>query len=296
MNRKDKTKLKIELENKIKIFSKENADLIHKVNDYKQTLGLNFELLQKIFLKYGKNNEEEIIKHINKGKNIFNKYDNLLIKRKKIEHNINILKKNIEKNNDIIYNKIEDYSKNIELITKEIKFQDNDIIKLKEDLQKLRDKAFFKKPGIEIKVCEPSQIIILKNQEIINAKYILEKAINIQLNKEENLKEIKSKYKLLYNKLIYEFKNKKIDNNYIKQFELEEEDNNNKESSSGEEELEDKKKEKQKTIDNLKEKFQNLKIKYNSYKKQIDLYKQRYRYYKREIKLIKINIQKNKFK
>ena len=58
MNRKDKTKLKIELENKIKIFSKENADLIHKVNDYKQTLGLNFELLQKIFLKYGKNNKE----------------------------------------------------------------------------------------------------------------------------------------------------------------------------------------------------------------------------------------------
>ena len=29
-------------------------------------------------------NGEEIIKHINNGKNLFNKFDNLIIKRKKI--------------------------------------------------------------------------------------------------------------------------------------------------------------------------------------------------------------------
>lgn len=272
------------VKNKISLFAQENDALIHKLKDYNETLKLNYEVLKKTFLSFG--GEENIINDlVIKGKNIFDNYDKLIQKRKETQKNIFLLRKNLEDNSIKINIGIENYSKANEKLTKEIDLKDIEIKKLKAELKKLREKAFFKEARTEIKVCPPNKINVLINQEIITEKNIIKKAMDIHSAKEKISKKLKLKYNSLYDELKKESIEKNVE---IKEKEILTEETESEESEDDDiEEEENKQKKVKEDIDKFKEKYKNLQDQYESYKKRIMKYKQDYKYYKEKIAYLK---------
>ena len=289
MNKNGNRKMDL-IKNQISIIENENNALIHRIEDCKKNLELNFEILKKTFIKFG-GDEKKINDDIIKGKSLFNKYDILIERKKVIKKEIYSLKQHLENKKIKIYQEMDNYSRENEKLSEEINSKDNDIKKLKDDLVKIREKAFFKRATKEIKVCPPTKNNVIINQEIINEKDIILKVINISKKKEGIIKNIKSKYDSLYNKLKKESeeKNVKIDN--IEQLKIEEE-KDEKESSSSSSSDEDSKKDKKYeklTLEKLKEKREHLRKKYKEYKNKIESYKQEYRIYNEKILKIKNN-------
>ena len=289
MNKNGSRKIDL-IKNQISVIENENNVLIHRIEDYKKNLELNFEILKKTFIKFG-GDEKKINDDIIKGKLLFNKYDILIERKKVIKKEIYSLKQHLENKKIKIYQEMDNYSMENEKLSEEINSKDNDIKKLKDDLVKIREKAFFKRATKEIKVCPPTKNNVIINQEIINEKDIILKVINISKKKEGIIKNIKSKYDSLYNKLKKESeeKNVKIDN--IEQLKIEEE-KDEKDSSSSSSSDEDSKKDKKYeklTLEKLKEKRENLRKKYKEYKNKIESYKQEYRIYNEKILKIKNN-------
>lgn len=289
MNKNGSRKIDL-IKNQISVIENENNVLIHRIEDYKKNLELNFEILKKTFIKFG-GDEKKINDDIIKGKLLFNKYDILIERKKVIKKEIYSLKQHLENKKIKIYQEMDNYSMENEKLSEEINSKDNDIKKLKDDLVKIREKAFFKRATKEIKVCPPTKNNVIINQEIINEKDIILKVINISKKKEGIIKNIKSKYDSLYNRLKKESeeKNVKIDN--IEQLKIEEE-KDEKDSSSSSSSDEDSKKDKKYeklTLEKLKEKREHLRKKYKEYKNKIESYKQEYRIYNEKILKIKNN-------
>ena len=289
MNKNGSRKIDL-IKNQISVIENENNVLIHRIEDYKKNLELNFEILKKTFIKFG-GDEKKINDDIIKGKLLFNKYDILIERKKVIKKEIYSLKQHLENKKIKIYQEMDNYSMENEKLSEEINSKDNDIKKLKDDLVKIREKAFFKRATKEIKVCPPTKNNVIINQEIINEKDIILKVINISKKKEGIIKNIKSKYDSLYNRLKKESeeKNVKIDN--IEQLKIEEE-KDEKDSSSSSSSDEDSKKDKKYeklTLEKLKEKREHLRKKYKEYKNKIESCKQEYRIYNEKILKIKNN-------
>ena len=295
MNENENKRIKLEsVKSKILLFTKENNNLIQKIKDHEKTLELNYELLKTSFIQFG--GKEEIIKdYISKGSLLFDKYDKLIQKRKDIKKEIYSLKQKMEIKKLSIFNEINDISKENQKLKEEIKLKDSEIKKLKENLIKLRQKAFFKEAKKEIKVCEPDKNNVIKNQEIINGKKVLQRAMNIHSKKEIILKQLKEKYKILFEKLKKESEEKsiKIDNIQELKIEGEDEESEEQKSSSSEEDLEEKKKKcknPDKVKEELREKYNNLQKKYIGHLNQIKKYKQKYKDYQKKITDLKANI------
>ena len=295
MNENENKRIKLEsVKSKILLFTKENNNLIQKIKDHEKTLELNYELLKTSFIQFG--GKEEIIKdYISKGSLLFDKYDKLIQKRKDIKKEIYSLKQKMEIKKFSIFNEINDISKENQKLKEEIKLKDSEIKKLKENLIKLRQKAFFKEAEKEIKVCGPDKNNIIKNQEIINGKKVLQRAMNIHSKKEIILKQLKEKYKILFEKLKKESEEKSIKIDNIQELKIEEEDEESEEqkSSSSEEDLEEKKKKcknPDKIKEELREKYNNLQKKYIGHLNQIKKYKQKYKDYQKKITDLKANI------
>jgi hypothetical protein len=277
------------IKNKISIFENENNNLIHRIEDYKKNLELNFEILKKTFIKFGCD-EKKVNNNIIKIKSLINKYDILLEKKKELKKDIYSLKQNLENKKNKIFNEMDDYTKENEKLSEEINRKDIDIKKLKDDLMNIRGKAFFKNATREIKVCPPTKNNVLINQEIINEKNIILKVINISKKKEGTIKNIKSKYNSLYNRLKKESEEKHVKINNIDQLKIEEENNeieSSSSSSSSEDEESTKNKKDKLIVDKLKEQRVYLKKKYKEYRNKIDSYKQEYKIYKKKILDIK---------
>ena len=114
------------------------------------------------------------------------------------------------------------------------------------------------------------------------------KVINISKKKEGTIKNIKSKYNSLYNRLKKESEEKHVKINNIDQLKIEEENNEIESSSSSSEDEESTKNKKDKlSVDKLKEQRVYLKKKYKEYRNKIDSYKQEYKIYKKKILDIK---------
>lgn len=286
MNKNENELHKIDsVKNKMSFFYNENNNLYHKIVDCKQTLEINFEILKTTFISSG-GNEKIINDSITNGKSLLNKYENIIQKRKEIQKDIYSLRHKLEIKKNKINNEIENYAKENEKLLEEIKTKDNNIKILKEDLIKLRQKAYFKKAREEIKVCPPIKSSVLINQEIINEKNIFQKAKNIYLEKEKIEKKLQDKYKSLYEQLKKESEDKNIKIDEINELKFEEEDEYENKESSSEEEPENPKK-KHMNLDYYKKKYKNLQNEIKHYQKQIEKYKEQYKDYQKKINYLK---------
>ena len=174
---KTKKKLISDYKKTISIYSSNNKKLLSQIKDLKTNLNLNQDLLYHfIFAKFGEN--ENIKNIINKSKTLTEKNESLIEKKIDTEIKIDLIKQYLEQipskiNEEISNISIQNNKKKNELLQK-----DNNIKKLKLELEKVRKAAFFKTARTEVYVINPTKTSLELNQEIINAKSILSKVTN----------------------------------------------------------------------------------------------------------------------
>lgn len=174
---KTKKKLISDYKKTISIYSSNNKKLLSQIKDLKTNLNLNQDLLYHfISAKFGEN--ENIKNIINKSKTLTEKNESLIEKKIDTEIKIDLIKQYLEQipskiNEEISNISIQNNKKKNELLQK-----DNNIKKLKLELEKVRKAAFFKTARTEVYVINPTKTSLELNQEIINAKSILSKVTN----------------------------------------------------------------------------------------------------------------------
>ena len=285
-NEKSDSKLK-EIQKKISEFENENKNLLHKINDFKQNLEFNYELLSKIFVS-NNGNKKLINDEINKGKSLFQNYDNILQKKKELNKKIYILKKSIEDNTFKNFKEINSYSIENEQLSMENNSKDKEIKKLKEELQKWRTKAFFKKPSHETIVSAPTNNNLEKLMEFIDIDNIMNNLMIISDEKEDKIKELKNQHSKLYEDMVKEAKKKEITINNLKDYDLEEEEIEDEESSDEEEDESNYKKgQEKKIIKELQKEYNDLENEYKKYENKINVYKKKYFMIKGKMDILK---------
>ena len=311
-DQKKKNKLHSLYMTKIKDLKKENNILKSELEDQKETLKLNNELLYCTLENISENtnitNKNNIYNLIKKSKIINNKLSNLIEDKSEKEKKIDIIKKEIPG----IKEKIKEQIKTLDIQSnsknKEIISDEAIIKKLKLELDKVRKSAFFKKARTEIKVAPPSKSSVEVNIELINTKKVLSKATNLHKNKKKksedlwkNEKNLKDEMKKLKNNVIKEKKLKKdIDINSffkkmgydpeVEKYEKEEEEESDESETSSDDDNSDRgknKKNKDKELKNLNEQYNKLKNKIDDYEKKIIQYKKTYRELKNKIEKMK---------
>ena len=190
---------------KLKELKLENEKLKFKLDDKKQTLELNQELLvgalQNFSTTKGENIDEEeedekisennnndnnnIKKMIERSKILHKKISTLIEEKTEKEKSIYLLQKEIPMIQEKIIEKINILYSQSEQKTKENHNLDTTIKKLKQDLDKIRRNAFFKKARTEILVAPPSKSSVEINLELINTQQILSKASKLHQEKKK---------------------------------------------------------------------------------------------------------------
>ena len=305
---------------------KENQILNLKLQDKKETLKLNQDLLQctlrNLFEKNDEtdeNKEEEedeeekndvnnnIEKLIERNKKLNEKISLLMESKAEKEKKVDIIKKEMPGIQEKIIGQINTLNTQSEQRNKEILTEENTIKKLKAELSKLRLSAFFKKARTEILVAPPSKNSVEFNMEYIKAQNLFSKASKMHKDKkkisediwkkEKNLKEEMKKLKIS----VIKTKNieQKEENDYLEylgynlladKFEKEEEEESEESESSSDDNNGggggDKKK-KEKELNDLNDRANKLKKKIEDFEKKINQYKKIYRNYKSKIEKMK---------
>jgi hypothetical protein len=261
---------------------------------------------------------------VEKCKALWDKNESLIEIKNQVEINIDKLKKAIDEAPSIIRDEINNISvlnnkKKTDLIIKE-----NNIKKLKTDLEKVRRNAFFKTARTEVLVTEPTKTSLEINQDLLIAKTILSKVSNMHSkekkrsnklereakNLREEMNKLKKKAINLYisnlnkNEIKESTKSISDENNFLANLgynlaiensnkddgELEEEEKEESEESSEEEtseENDDKGEEKSKELEKLNEQYNKLKDKIDEYQKQINQHKEEYKDLKNKMEKLK---------
>ena len=321
-----KKKLIYQYKTTIASYTKENNKLLSEIEDLKMTLNLNQDLLyQSISAKFGEN--EKIKNLINRSKALWKNNETLIEKKNNTEMEIDHLQKEMEQIPSKIQTEINNISSQNSKKRIELTQKDNNIKKLKKELEKTRKSAFFKTARTEVLVTEPTKANLEINQELIDTKSILlkvsnkhskEKKKSDKLGKEvRNLKDEMKKLKKtainLYNKI--NNKNQIIDsvrtnksiseeNNFLinmgynasienedKNVEYEEEEEEESEESSSDESSSSNErrtnKNKTKEFENLMEQLKKLEKQNKECLAKIDNYKNTYKKLKNQIEDLK---------
>ena len=315
-------KLKKLYNSKLLELKKENKILSLQIQDKKETLKLNQNLLQctlqNLFAKKEEIEEDEEEEEINDNNNnikkliernkILNEKISLLIESKaETQKKIDIIKKEMPGIQEKIIGQINLINMQSEQRNKEILSEENIIKKLKSDLSKVRLSAFFKKARTEILVAPPSKNSVEVNLEYIKAQNIFNKASKMYKDKKKNSEDIWKKEKNLKDEMkklktnIIKTKNieQKNENDFFEnigynlqaeKFEKEEEEESEESESSSDDHNDggggDKKK-KEKELNNLMEQSNKLKKKIEEFEKKINQYKKIYRDLKSKIEKMK---------
>ena len=315
---------------KLKELKLENEKLKFKLDDKKQTLELNQELLvgalQNFSTTKGENIDEEeedekisennnndnnsIKKMIERSKILHKKISTLIEEKTEKEKSIYLLQKEIPMIQEKIIEKINILYSQSEQKTKENHNLDTTIKKLKQDLDKIRRNAFFKKARTEILVAPPSKSSVEINLELINTQQILSKASKLHQEKKKKSEEIwrkeknlKEEMNRLKTSIINEKEiNKEEQNDFLEEigynlipekYEREEEEESEDSEQSSDDDKTNRrggdKKKKEKELKNLKDETSKLQKKIEEYEKKINEYKKAYRNYKSEIEKMKQN-------
>ncbi len=291
--------------NAISEYTSENYKLKKELIDSKATLDINYNLIYNY--KMGSEKEQgQIIDLINKSKNILKKIELLMLNKKNIEIRIFKLKELIEYIPIQINVELNNLQNNNNITKNEISKKENQIKKLKQDLEKTRKNCLFKEARTEVYVIEPTKKNIDKNDELIDAKNILGKVIEKHSNTKKFANKLKKELKKLRN-ILNELKNKvpkdfeqlvfKLNYNILVEKEEEEIEEEEKEESEEDDDEENGKitKKKEKEYSQLKEKYNLLKKEYEISQKNINEYKKIYRKINEKINNIEetINNKKN---
>lgn len=298
---------------KLKELNSENNLLKLQLDDKKETLKLNQDLLYCTIQSFIEQNSDEKIRKKNNIKNLIERSkiisDKIFLlieekseKGKKIE----IIKKEIPVIQGKIVDKINILTSQSEQKSKEIFSEENNIKKLKTELDKLRRNAFFKKARTEILVAPPTKSSVEVNIELINTRSVFQKASKMHQEKKKKAEEIWRTEKNLKDEMIKLKKNtikegkikekeeseflkdigyKKKFENYEKEEEEESEDSDSSDDDS--DEGGDNKKKKEADLKKLNEQYNKLKIKFDEIEKQLKEYKINYRNLKRKIEELK---------
>lgn len=317
---------------KLKELKLENEKLKFKLDDKKQTLELNQELLIDALKNFstikGDNSEEEeeneiisennndnnsIKKIIERSKILHKKISSLIEEKTEKEKNIYLLKKEIPMAQEKIIEKINILYSQSEQKNKENDNLEKTIKKLKQDLDKIRRNAFFKKARTEILVAPPSKSSVETNLELINTQQIFSKASKLHQEKKKKSEEIWRKEKNLKDEMnrlktnIINEKgiNKEEQNDFLEEIgynllpekyeRVEEEESEDSDQSSDDNKTNrggGDKKKKEKELKNLKDENSKLQKKIEEFENKINEYKKIYRNYKNDIEKIKIKSKK----
>ena len=308
---KSKKKTLKEYRATISKYKKEKSFLESQINDLKMTLKINQNLLYDILTKSDKDNEG-IKKLIEKSKSITKK-NCFLIDEMNIKFKILNLEKIIEEIPITIREEINSLLWKNNNKKKELISLDNNIKKLKLELEKVRKNAFFKTARTEVYVSEPTKISLEKNQTLINSKIIVSKSSKIHLNNKKKSEKLEKEGKNLKSEMInlkkqaINLKNKSPNpflteiqflsdlgyNQTIEDEEFCEEEEENEESDSSEDidkkNIEEKNKNnKQNELANLKDEYYKLKNKYKECQNTINKYKEKYKGFKGKMDSIRI--------
>jgi len=298
----------------MKELKKENKILKSRLNDKKENLRLNHEILyctlENIFMNSNIIENNKIQSMITKSKIINKKLFSLINDKSEKEKIIYIIKKEIPEIKERILEQINILKNEANLKNKEISSDELAIKKLKIELEKIRRSAFFKKARTEIKVAPPTPSSVEVNIELINAKKLFTKASNMHKDKKkksEDLwkeeKNLKDEVKKIKNNIIKENKINQDDiipffdnmgyNPDIEKYEKEEEEESEDDEGPSDDENDEgkskNKKSKEKELKVLNEQFTKLKNKVDEYENKINEYKKSYKIFKIRIENIKYN-------
>ena len=304
MGQKEMNKLCSLYNSKLKELTKENNLLKFQLEDKKETLKLNQDLLYCTIESLQDKNEnggiiiENKIQNLLKKSKLINNKLSTLIEEKSIKgEKIDIIKKEIPGIQEKIIEQLNTLTAQTEKKNKEIYSKDNIIKKLKIDLEKLRNNAFFKKARTEIFVAPPNKASVEINLELIKTRSVFQKASKLHIEKKKKADEVwrgeknlKEEMKRLKNNAIKQGKiNKNKEINFLEDlgynilaenYEKEEEEESEESDSSGDDNSEGRggdKKKKEKEFKNLKEQFSKLEKKYDEFEKKINVHKKKYR-------------------
>jgi len=316
INQKEINKLRSLYNSKLEELKLENKKLKLQLEDKKETLKLNQELLYSTLQSLSENSKsEEIIGKdnniqdlIEKSKIINNKLSLLIKEKTEKGKKIDIIKKEIPAIQEKIIEQINTLNIQSEQKNKEIFSEDNIIKKLKLDLDKLRKNAFFKKARTEILVAPPTKNSVETSLELINTKNVFSKASKMHQEKkkkseevwreEKNLKD--EMIKLKNNRLKEEKINKEEQNIFLEKigynpeaekFQKEDDEESEDSEQSSDEENSDggggDKKKKEKELKNLQEQLSKSQKKFSDFEKKINEYKITYKNLKARIEKLK---------
>jgi hypothetical protein len=250
---------------------------------------------------------------IERSKILHKKISTLIEEKTEKEKSIYLLQKEIPMIQEKIIEKINILYSQSEQKTKENHNLDTTIKKLKQDLDKIRRNAFFKKARTEILVAPPSKSSVEINLELINTQQILSKASKLHQEKKKKSEEIwrkeknlKEEMNRLKTSIINEKEiNKEEQNEFLEEigynlmpekYEREEEEESEDSEQSSDDDKTNRgggdKKKKEKELKNLKDETSKLQKKIEEYESKINEYKKIYRNYKTDIEKIKLKSKK----
>jgi len=160
---------------KISKYKVKEEKISDKIEDRKKTLELNQKLLYDLILS---TKSEKAKTLVDKCKALWENTNSIIEKKYNIEIETNNIKKKIDETSIKIQKEINDINFKNNKNKKEIVSREEKIKKLKADLEKTRKSAFFKTARTEVQVSGPSRLSIDMNQEVIQAKKIISKALN----------------------------------------------------------------------------------------------------------------------
>jgi len=305
-DKKMQSKLSKQFEDVINKYSIENKQLISQVEDLKATLFLNHNLLYN-FLTNSSENKKEINDIIEKGKLIWEENEKLMELKKDLQIKTYKLKEFTENIPIEINNEISDLIKKNMNFKNELMKNENEIKKLKSDLERVRNNALFKEARTEVYISEPSKFNIEKNDELIDVKPILVKAMKKHSKEKKKANKLEKEFKKSKEELENLKKNLNFKNNddiisKIKGYNIdiekseedyeeeeEEEEKDDDDSSDGEKKNQ---KKKEKELEQLKDNYKKLKNEYEEYQKKINKYKEEYKKIKGKFDNVKNSIKK----
>ena len=286
-------------------YSLENKNLKNKLIDSKETVDLNHKLLFSIMAS-SNIDKKEIKILIDKLKNILKKNEKLIEMKKKIEketYKLRILMENVAIE---INEELNDIAIKNNISKTEVTQKDNTIIKLNQELERARKNALFKEARTEVFVAPPTKKNIEKNEELIDAKFIISKVSEKhsknkkKANKlKKELEKLKTELNGLKNKIQKDKNNDDFYSN-IKGYNIavdnEEEDyeeEEEKEDSSEEDDIQNEgknTKKKEKEYKQLNDKYNQLKKTFDDCQNKINEYKKKYKKIKGEMDKIEEKI------
>lgn len=324
MNPKKIKKLIDKYQQEIFKYSSDNNVKLRQLEDLKTTLSINQNLLYDCVKKRaGKNEDINIL--INNNKKLWKENENLINQKNELDLRTTKLQALIEDTPSEIREKINNFNIVNNKMKNELIQKDNNIEKLKNELEKTRNNALFKTARTEIFITEPSKSNVEVNNELISTKKILNKVLQMhniekkkcnQLNSEieelqeelKNSREIAIKKQNEYNNKLKEIlssypenslKNEKVIKFDLEKFnnlldgdeegndDFEEEEEQESEDSSEENDVHKKPKAKQNELNILTEQYEKLKKQNEDYENKISNYKRIYKRIKTKINNLK---------